>query len=214
MGMSCDDYEQILELIRLGVLVQFDPKDHEYRVLTSIPEVSLYVGCPDADQYGEMCGYHQKCTGQRFHPIGTIHGGGVGFHQHSPIHRDSHVAFPFDWYLQSILAAARLKDSRHISFYGHAPCNAAGEANMNVIQCVETLLYNRAYLEITLQMHSGKQFEVVPLLHKDYGPHHGLPEPKKRTRLVSRKAWIEVRDRFWSDHLASLPFRLTELVTV
>jgi hypothetical protein len=75
-------------------------------------------------------------------------------------------------------------------------------------------LYNRGILDFDLaRKHSP--MEVLPYFHVDIQATRPEKAPKeqpaasrkkdKKTFLVSREAWLDVRTQFWNEHLVHLP---------
>lgn len=209
-NMTAEMLEHVNFLCDHGVLVDARIAEHEYRKFGERYRKTMHVGCADCDRLKDQMVFHGTVIGEKFHPIGAIHGGGSAFHPSSLMMPSDAPAFPYDYYVYEIKRGAEIKNTRKVSFYSHTPCSAAGAAGLSVPQVIELQLVNRDLLDEHL---AARQYpmEVVPYFHVDYG-NLRKRQKDKRTFLVSRAAWLEVRDRFGTEHLDRLPFRLNELV--
>lgn len=208
--LSAEMKGHIEYLIEKQVLVSTQQEVREYDLFDRRFRKTIYVGCPDCDQLKDKMVFHGTRLGEKFHPIAPVHGGASAFHPASLMMPDGAPRIPFDYFVYEIIRAGQIKNTRKVSFYSHAPCAAAHAANFSVPQLVELQLYNRGELDLRLSR-DGFPMEVRPYFHVSFGPTSGS-EKNKKTFIVSREAWLQVREEFWREHLSRLPCRLTELV--
>ncbi|MGE5392531.1 MAG: hypothetical protein ACM3NH_02190 [Candidatus Saccharibacteria bacterium] len=209
-------------LIAEKVLVDAQMDTSEYRRFAcgEACRRTVFVGCPDCDELKDKMVFHGTVLGEKFHPIAPVHGGASAFHPASLMMPHGAPRIPYDYFLYEIARSAEIKNTRKVSFYSHAPCSAAGAAGFSIPQLIEMQLYNRGLLDFSLsRFHSP--MEVLPYFHVDFqetrtagkaGQTPNSGKKDKKTFLVSRAAWLDVREQFWTEHLVRLPHRLTELI--
>jgi hypothetical protein len=144
----------------------------------------ILVCCSDGDQMYELFGHQVELFKKvnavpRIHTI-SLNGGGLLLSAESPlvkVHQEDHVL------IKHITDARQLKGIHSVVVYAHAPCGAAGMANLSVEQVIDLLIKGRNRLKTIFE-----DLHVVPLFHLDDGQ-------KKRTYFISPNAWEEWKIR-------------------
>lgn len=170
------DREFLLRLRREGVLETLSIEN-----LVDHSKGAILVSCADGDQFGEvyqrhseLCCHHREAP--RLHSL-SLNGGAFCLPSKSPLNGGRGRVLIAD-----IEGAIVLKGMPTLVLYGHAPCGAAGLANLSVEESLKLLV--KAKIELKIQFE--QRLKIALFFHVDWG--HG----KKRTYFVSATKWTEL----------------------
>lgn len=140
----------------------------------------IHIGCPDGDQLMDILGrsvrmFEQQQVTPRIHPP-SLHGGAILIPEESPLNS---AEYPHDRILMKhIRDAARMKDMTVVALYAHAPCGAATECGLTVLDEIDLLMAAKRRVKT-----AHPELKVACFFHVDKGGGN------KRTYFVSRAAW-------------------------
>lgn len=172
--LNTDDRKLALELKRARILTDVEAPE------LNLDHGVIIVTCADGDQMPDLFSFQTRLFNIRgIHPrVHTLalNGGALLIPEKSPLNKENGE----DRVLLAHLRDARkLKNIDTIVLYVHAPCGAAGLADLNFMQVMELLLEAKARIKKELP---GAL--VACFCHVDWG------ENIKRTYFVSRDKWI------------------------
>lgn len=203
MKLSTADHETYLYLRGLGILKDVLPRKMP-------PEQAskgiILTCCADGDQFDDTYAHiAQVCL--EYRPSPRIHvlprmGGALVIPRSSPLHRERYGADLVD----DILDSYRIKNIEIVALYAHAPCGAAGRAELSLAEVLDYLAKAKLELkqaaekaDISLNAacfvhidrgQDGKRTYFFPvgqwqLLAKHHPVKHGKPWPPTLSRAVS-----------------------------
>lgn len=151
---------------------------------------AIIVSCADGDQIHDLFHHHEQLFNDagispRIHTL-ALNGGALLVAAGSPLTtwmREDEVL------LKNIGVARQLKEIDTVILYAHAPCGAAGAANMTFHNVLEYLMQAKTRLK-----RIDDKIKVACFCHIDYG------DGKKRTYFVSRECF----EKFNPNAIASL----------
>lgn len=184
MPLSLKDRETVRALREFGVLIEIQqPRFLEYR------NGNILVFCGDGDQSVDLFTHHvsmmSECEQCRPHLL-TLNGGALLLPPDSPVAKSEEGKVLF----RQIIKSSALKKIPTIVLYSHAPCGAAMEAGISLLEQLHLLMKAKLMVKSALP-----QGTVFCLFHVDKGD-------TKRTYYVSRDAWNEWTEINSCPHLA------------
>jgi hypothetical protein len=144
----------------------------------------IMVACADGDQMHDVYNYQcNMCATQRATPrIHTLalNGGALLLSPMCPLTQERHEGAAL---VNHIAGAKLLKNITSLALYSHAPCGAAGLANMSIRDQIRELLAAATHIQESVDAVSAMCY-----FHVDWG--HG----RKRTYAVAQEqaiAWLQ-----------------------
>lgn len=168
------DLELLKEFRNAGILEDVNPSKIKGKGV-------ILVCCSDGDQMHDIFTHQVRIIevikpGPRIHTI-AMNGGALLLPRDSPLSAELHEDEVMLWH---IAGARKLKDIHTVVLYAHAPCGAAGLANLTLLKVIELLIQAAKRLNTIYA-----QLQVIPMFHVDYDG------KKKRSYFLSIQKWNE-----------------------
>ncbi|MBI5370210.1 hypothetical protein HZA85_03420 [Candidatus Uhrbacteria bacterium] len=186
MGRLSTFDREVIGILREENVLQ----DGEAHLLES-PTGVIVVACSDGDQMPDIFDHYRDLARAGEWPVRPhmlcLHGGAMLIAPDCPLYRAFHVD---ELLLQHIREAEGLdlKGIGTVVLYVHAPCGAAGLANLTVVNQLDMLMRAKARVK-AIDMTN----RVICFVHVDYG-NEGNGSHRRRTYFMSAAGWAE----FWN----------------
>lgn len=175
--ISETDLRAIISLRKDGVLADIDP--HR---LTQQKGV-IVVPCADGDQmpdvFAQQAAYAEQAGLEPRPHVLALNGGALLLPENSPLNKAVREDLVL---LKHIKDAVPMKNIHTVVIYTHAPCGAAGAANLSFVRCMDLLVKAKARIKEKIP-----EVKVACFCHvdrSDEGGHH-----KRRTYYVDEVRW-------------------------
>jgi hypothetical protein len=146
---------------------------------------TVTICCSDGDQFDDLYTHQRNvCHTNRHHQV-TLAGGALVIPQKSPLGRIARISRPVVFL--NVEIGIEKKGIKTIPLYGHAPCQAAYDLGLDLLDVIEQLIC--AKQELRKRFGKVQGFKVCPFLHIDYG------DGKKRTYFVDKEKWLALGDK-------------------
>lgn len=143
---------------------------------------AVLVACADGDQLWDVFAHHAQTQVHRATPrmhLLSLNGGALLLPFNSKLSRATHEDIHL---LRHIKAGLQMKTMKTIALYAHAPCNAATQCELDVLQCVGYLMDAKVRIKEEVP-----DVSVACFLHVDYSNDNDAE--RKRTYFVSPTNW-------------------------
>ncbi len=178
--LSEEDLEKIKELRKFGILA--DVNGHHLNQKNGV----IMISCADGHQMYDIFGHQLKmqeghCQDLCVHTL-AWNGGALRIPQYSPANkkdRTTHLDV-----IDDIRDSIKIKNIHTIALYVHAPCGKAHACGINFIEMIGLLI--DAKIRIKKEVDN---IYVACFIHIDFNNN------RKRTYFISRKKWIEWREK-------------------
>lgn len=145
---------------------------------------AVLVTCADGDQLWDIFAHHAQTQVRRVTPrihLLSLNGGALLLPYDSRLSSGTHEDLPL---LRHIKAGLAMKGMKTVALYAHAPCVAATQCKLDILQSVHYLM--NAKLRTKEEIPS---ITVACFMHVDFGSGVASEEHRKRTYFVSPTNW-------------------------